>query len=200
VKSLIVYDLDGTLVDTGEDIAQAVNAMLTRLQTDPLSLEEIRLYVGRGLHDLIRRCLKTDDPEQVERGCRLFEACYRDHLTDHSSVYPGVRETLEHFKDRTQAVLTNKPDPFARELLAALGVAGYFAEILAVGSAYPKKPDPAALEALMQRAGVQSQDTLLVGDSTIDVETGRNAGVLTVMRRSPQPQPQLPSPHSSLWT
>ena len=181
MKSLIVYDLDGTLVDTGEDIAQAVNHMLTRLSAAPLSLDEVRQSVGRGLHDLIRRCLKTDDEARVAQGARLFEAYYGDHLTDHSVLYPGVRQVLEHFKTRTQAVLTNKPHPYAQDLLRAVGIAGYFLAVLAGGEASPKKPDPTALRLLMARVRVQPQDTLLVGDSAIDVATGRAAGVFTVI-------------------
>ena len=181
MKSLIVYDLDGTLVDTGEDIAQAVNHMLARLSTAPLSLEEIRQYVGRGLHDLIGRCLKTDDPARVEQGVRLFGDYYADHLADHSTLYPGVRDVLEHFKTRAQAVLTNKPHPHAQDLLRALGIADYFLAVLPGGTDYPKKPHPAALQALMGQARVQPAETLLIGDSTIDVATGRSAGVFTVI-------------------
>lgn len=180
-KRLIVYDLDGTLVDTGEDIAEAVNHMLTVLDASPLSPEEVRRFVGRGLHDLIARCLKTDDPGRIRQGLKTFEAYYANHLADHSALYPRAKEVLDYFKDRTQAVLTNKPNPFAQDLLKRLGVADYFTEILAGADAYPKKPDPAALFSLMDRNQIPPQDALLVGDSLIDVETGRKAGVLTVI-------------------
>ncbi|MBI3087808.1 MAG: HAD-IA family hydrolase [Candidatus Omnitrophica bacterium] len=181
MKRLIVYDLDGTLVDTGEDITEAVNHMLTVLSASPLSRQEVRRFVGQGLHDLIRRCLQTEDQRLVEQGTGLFERYYAEHLLDHSALYPGVRETLEYFKDRRQAVLTNKPDPFARDLLAALGVSGHFREIAAAGAGLPRKPDPTALLAMMRRAGVGAEEALLVGDSVIDVDTGRRAGVLTVI-------------------
>lgn len=181
MKRLIVYDLDGTLVDTGEDITNAVNHMLTVLSTSPLSRQEVRRFVGRGLHDLIRRCLQTEDERLVEEGSRLFERYYAEHLIDHSVLYPGVRETLEYFKDRLQAVLTNKPNPFAGDLLAALGMSGYFTEVAAGGAGIPKKPDPTMLLAMMRRASVETGEVLLVGDSVIDVDTGRRAGVLTVI-------------------
>ena len=181
MKRLIVYDLDGTLVDTAQDIAEAANHMLAVLDASPLPREEIREFVGRGLHDLIRRCLKTDDSRRIRRGLKLFETYYAEHLADHSTLYPRAKEVLDYFKDRYQAVITNKPDPFARDLLTALDVADYFVEILAGGSSYPKKPHPAALVALMKRAQVTPQDTLLMGDSLIDVEMGRHAGVLTVV-------------------
>lgn len=180
-KRLIVYDLDGTLVDTAEDITEAVNAMLTQMAASPLSRDEIRRLVGRGLHDLIVRCLDTNDPQRIREGLDAFEAHYAAHLVDHSVLYPGVPEVLDYFHDRRQAVLTNKPNPFARDLLAALGVAPRFCAILAGTDGHPKKPDPTALEELMRTQGVGAGETLLVGDSVIDVETGRNAGVLTVI-------------------
>lgn len=180
MKRLIIYDLDGTLVDTGEDIAEAVNAMLKELTGAALPRDAIRRCVGQGLHDLVRRCLKTDDEALVERGTVLFGDYYGRHLLDHSRLYPQARQTLDYFRDRTQAIVTNKPQPFARDLLAGLGVADYFLEIIAPGSGFPKKPDPAAVHHLMARQRLAAEEVLLVGDSLIDVETGRNAGVLTV--------------------
>ena len=182
MKRLIIYDLDGTLVDTGEDIANAANYMLEELCGAALPREAIRRFVGQGLHDLIKRCLNTEDSVRVQRGLEIFEAYYAKHLTDHSTLYPSALEVLEYFTLRSkQAVITNKPNPFARELLNALGVADYFVEILAGGSDYPRKPDPAAARSVMERYGVAPEETLLVGDSLIDLETGRNAGVFTVI-------------------
>ena len=181
MKRLIIYDLDGTLVDTGEDIAQAVNHMLRELTGAALSHEEIRRFVGSGLHDLVARCLKTQDPDVIERGMALFGRYYAQHLTDHSRLYPGAKPLLEYFRERTQVLITNKPLPFARDLIAALEVAAYFAEVIAPGSPYPKKPDPTAIVSLMARYHLTSHDVLLIGDSLIDIQTGRNAGVLTAI-------------------
>lgn len=179
-KRLIIYDLDGTLVDTAEDITEAINAMLVQLSASTLPRDRIRHYVGRGLHDLVGRCLDTTDPALLSCGLRAFEAYYGAHLTDHSRLYPGVREALEHFKSRLQIIFTNKPNPYAKDLVEALGIGGYFQEILAGGAA-PKKPDPSVLLALMQRMTVRPDEALLIGDSLIDVQTGRNAGILTVI-------------------
>lgn len=181
MKRLIIYDLDGTLVDTGEDIAEAANHMLTELTGAALPSDEVRRCVGQGLHDLVRRCLKTDDEALVERGTTLFGDYYGRHLLDHSRLYPQARQTLDYFRARTQAIVTNKPQPFARDLLAGLGVADYFLEIIAPGSGFLKKPDPAAVHHLMARQRLVAEEVLLIGDSLIDVETGRNAGVLTVV-------------------
>ena len=180
MKRLIIYDLDGTLVDTREDIAQAANHMLSQLRLPLLASQEICRSVGRGLHNLITGCLKTEDPKQIERGTTLYRAYYAAHLLDHSTLYPGVREVLEYFKQRSQVVITNKPNPYSRDILVGLDVAGYFVEIVAGDSAYPKKPDPTAVQSMMEKAQTVPEKTLMVGDSPIDIETGRNAGVLTV--------------------
>lgn len=177
MKRLIVYDLDGTLVDTSEDITDAINHMLTQLSARPLARQEIRTVVGGGLHDLVQRCLHTDDQPLIRRGMEVFGAYYAAHLDDHSCLYPGARRTLDYFRDRTQAVLTNKPQPFARDLLVRLGVAEYFVEIITPATGRPKKPDPTTLLALMDRLGLARGDVLLIGDSLIDWETARNAGV-----------------------
>lgn len=181
MKRLIIYDLDGTLVDTGEDIAAAANHMLRRMSTSPLSYDEIRRLVGRGLHDLVKRCLKTYDAQRIQEGLEMFGAYYGEHLLDHSALYPHALEALNYFKSRLQAVITNKPDPFAHDLLEGLGVTDYFVQIVAVGAGYPRKPDPTAVHSMMEKTGVGPDETLLVGDSVIDVHTGRNAGVLTVI-------------------
>ena len=180
MKQLVIYDLDGTLIDTLEDIARAVNHMTRELEAAPLAVEEVRRLVGHGLHQLVRGCLKTDDARRIERGATIYRAFYAEHLLDHSRLYPGAQEVLEHFKARAQVVVTNKPDPFSRDLLRALGVAGYFLDVIAGDGAYPKKPDPAAVRAMMERAGASPGQTLLIGDSPIDIQTGQAAGVLTV--------------------
>lgn len=181
MKRLILYDLDGTLVNTERDIAEAVNYMLVQLKAQPLPSALIRQFVGRGLLDLVTYSLGTSSPELLEQGTRLFEGYYRDHLADFSVLYPGAEDALAHFGDRKQAVFTNKPNPFARDLLVALGIADRFVEIIAGGDGYPKKPDPAGMLAVMEQHGIARDETLLIGDSLIDVQTGRNGGVETVI-------------------
>lgn len=180
MKHLIIYDLDGTLVDTLEDIVEAANHMLRRLGSPPLPARDIRGYVGRGVRQLIAHCLQSDDSALIERGMTVYRAHYARHLADHSRLYPGVRDTLEHFKTRRQAVVTNKPNPFSRDLLVALDIADYFLEIVGGEDGFPKKPDPASLSALMKREGIAAGDAMMVGDSPVDVEAGRRAGVMTV--------------------
>lgn len=177
---LIVYDLDGTLVDTRRDIAEAANHLRARMSLPPLPEKEICSYVGLGLQRLVEGCLNTTDPAKVEEGTLIYRAFYTEHLLDNTTLYPGVREVLEHFRPRRQAVITNKPDPYSRRILEALGVAGFFTEIVAGNSGYPKKPDPASLLDLIRREGAEPGGTVFVGDSPIDVETGAKAGAVTV--------------------
>ena len=178
---LVLYDLDGTLVDTKKDLTQAANHMLSEAGLPPRSADEIGRYVGRGLRHLVQGCFRTEDPVRVEKGVAVFLEYYAHHLMDHSTLYPGAAEILDYFSRRTQAVLTNKPDPHAKNLLDGLEVGNYFAEIVAGNSGYPKKPDPASLQALMAKYGVPASETLLIGDSAVDIETGRRAGVLTAV-------------------
>lgn len=177
MKQLILYDLDGTLVDTREDIAHAANHMLRQMGSSQLRHQEIASYVGRGVHYLIAHCLKSEDPKPIEKGIQVYRAYYAEHMLDHSRLFPGVLEILQYFQDRKQVVLTNKPNPFSYGLLKALGVADYFAEVIAGDSVYPKKPDPTAVRAIMKKGGVCAEATVFIGDSLMDIETARNAGI-----------------------
>lgn len=182
MMELIVYDLDGTLVDTQEDITASANHMLAQLGRPPAAVDQVRQGVGRGIAYLVAQCLGgEEDPELLAKAMRLYRAHYAEHMLDRSRLFPGARDVLEHFKDRRQAVLTNKPNPYSRELLRGLGVDGYFTEIIGGGDdGLPKKPDPAALLGLMERAAAVPERTLFIGDSPVDVETGKRAGVMTV--------------------
>ena len=180
-KRLVIYDLDGTLVDTAEDIVQAVNHAVTSLGHPALSGREIRAGVGSGVANLLGRCLKTDDKARIDAGVQLFREYYGAHLTDHSALYPGTRDVLEHFRGRTQAVLTNKPEPFAQDLVRALGIDGYFTQVIAADGRAPIKPDPSVIFALLKTHEVVPEAALMIGDSPIDIETGRRAGITTAI-------------------
>ena len=181
MKKLVIYDLDGTLVDTRLDIIRSVHHMLREMGEPSLPDETIQRYVGRGLSELIKRCLRTEDDARVAEGVRRYRAYYAHHYLDHSRLLPGTRTVLQQFRDRRQVVLTNKASPFSQRLLEELGVASYFAEIITGDGPYPNKPDPTSTRALIERAGVTREQVLMVGDSEVDIQTGRNAGVLTVI-------------------
>ncbi len=181
MKKLIIYDLDGTLADTREDIACAVNHMLHQLEKKPLPQKIIKKYVGQGLHHLIQHCLNEKDPKTVEKGAKIYRAYYAEHMLDHTALYPDAVKVLEHFRHVKQAVITNKPNPFTRDILRALNVLDYFVEVVAGDSEYPKKPDPAAVCAIMKREGILPEESVFIGDSSIDIETARRAGIETVV-------------------
>ncbi len=176
-KRLIFYDLDGTLVDTKQDITASANHMLREIGLPPLSQEQVIPHVGRGLRQLVVSCIGSCSSEKLESAMKIYRRHYTEHMLDHSRLYPGVEELLEHFKSRKQAVVTNKPNPYSRQILAGLGVEGYFMEIIGGDSEYPKKPDPAALIALMEKAGARPAEALFIGDSVVDIQAGKAAGI-----------------------
>jgi phosphoglycolate phosphatase len=180
--NLIFYDLDGTLVDTREDIARSANHMLRQMEVPELSHEEISSYVGHGVFQLISGCLKTEDKKRVEKGIKIYRDYYSKHMLDHSKLFPGVLENLEAFKSCPKIVLTNKPNPYSKDLLKALRIADFFEEIIGGGDpGYPKKPDPSAIFAMQKRFSVLASESLFVGDSEVDIETARNAGIPVVV-------------------
>jgi len=180
VKKLILYDLDGTLADTRRDIINGVRYALATLKGPELTDEEIKDCVGTGLHELIKQVFRTEDEKLADRGSKLYREYYKKHMLDHTQLYSGARECLEHFKTRQQAVITNKPNPFSSQILEALGVAHYFIAILAGDNGLPFKPDPAAIRHLMLDTDSTEEEVLFIGDSPVDIQAARNAGVEVV--------------------
>lgn len=177
---LLVFDLDGTLIDSKDDLVQSVNAVRRRLGLHTLPEETVASYVGRGVVVLMRRALGDDATEaEVAQATEFFLEYYRDHMLDHTVPYPGVLEALEQLKPRSMAVLTNKPVKFSKAILAGLGLDHYFTQVYGGNSFAQKKPDPVGILALMSEANVEAERTMMVGDSDTDVLTGRNAGVRT---------------------
>ncbi len=181
MKKLLAYDLDGTLIDTGEDIARSINHMLRTMHRPELDRQEIDSYVGFGLHHLMGCCLKTDRRNEIEEAAVIYRDYYKKHLLDHSRPFPGAVEFLETYRGRIQVVITNKPNPFTQNMLEALGVASYFSKIIAGDQEYPRKPDPAAILAILSSEKVWPQDAVMIGDSLIDLEMGRRAGLTCAM-------------------
>jgi phosphoglycolate phosphatase len=177
---LLVFDLDGTLVDSKLDLALAVNATRADARLEPLPNETIFSYVGDGAPVLIRRALGEDaGDEQVQRSVEFFLSYYRQHMLDNTTVYPGVREALDRLRAAgvKLAVLTNKPVRFSRDMIRGLGLAEHFQLVYGGNSFDTKKPHPEGLLKLIEELGVSPGETLVVGDSAVDVRTARNAGV-----------------------
>jgi len=177
---LLIFDLDGTLIDSRLDLANAVNATRAHMGMEPLANERVYTYVGNGAPVLIRRALGEAASEaDVERGLAFFLAYYREHELDHTILYPGVRESLERLQaaGKRMAVLTNKPVRMSRSIVDGLGTGSFFFQVYGGNSFEQKKPHPIGVETLMQEAGVERKATMIVGDSSVDVLTARNAGI-----------------------
>ncbi|MEO6213620.1 MAG: HAD-IA family hydrolase [Vicinamibacterales bacterium] len=175
---LVVFDLDGTLVDSQQDLANAGNALVVELGGSALRDEEVVAMVGEGAAVLVRRLLAAArlDPEQPGALARFLEL-YDQRLTENTIPYEGIEEVLRTLRQRVPlAVLTNKPQGVTNRLLGALDLARHFAQVIGGDTPLGRKPDPAGLLRLCTDAGVHPAETVLVGDSPIDLETARRAG------------------------
>lgn len=176
---LVVFDLDGTLVDSSRDIAASVNAALGRVApgTAALPLEAILSFVGEGAGLLVERSLRHAGLGlSTEEVLPVYIDCYRERLLDTTRLYPGVAAALDALAGTTLAVLTNKPGDMSRTILGGLGVASRFARVRGAGDVPSRKPDPAGLLGLMSELGARAGETWMVGDSATDVGVARAAG------------------------
>jgi len=176
---LVIFDLDGTLVDSAEDIARAVNEMRDQFELAPLPLDEIESYIGNGVRKLLERALPGSEREVVDRAHEIYLPIYRRLLLDNTRPYPGVVPALEELDVRghTLSVLTNKPRRESIMILEGLGLHRHFAQVYGGDSFEHKKPDPTGVRCLIDEAGAEMHETLFVGDSSVDLETARSAGV-----------------------
>jgi phosphoglycolate phosphatase len=181
MKRVLIFDLDGTLIDSRLDLAHSVNAARLHLGLAPIANELVYSYVGEGAPVLIRRALGPLAPqEEVDRGLEFFLRYYREHQLDYTSLYAGVREALESLKaaGAQLSVLTNKPVRISHEILAGLGIKDYFDYVYGGNSFEFKKPHPVGIDTIVQDSGASREKTVMVGDSGVDVQTARNARVM----------------------
>jgi phosphoglycolate phosphatase len=177
---LLIFDLDGTLVDSKKDLTSSVNHVRSTFGLAALPEDEIAGFIGDGAQMLIQRALGAEaDASNVQTGLQLFLAYYREHMLDESVLYPGVVETLKRLSDCRLAVLTNKPIRFSQTMLEGLGILGCFAAVYGGNSFDKKKPDPIGIHQILQDTHGQPENTWMIGDSAVDVLTGRNAQVKT---------------------
>ena len=183
---LLIFDLDGTLIDSRVDLVNSVNAMLRHFHRPELPPAIIAAYVGDGAPMLMRRALgdPTDEAFLAE-ALAFFLSYYRVHKLDHTHPYPGVPEMLATLRqgrngaERHLAVLSNKPVNPSRQIVEALGLKPYFDQIYGGNSFSTKKPDPEGARKLMAEAGASPEETIVIGDSSIDILTGQNSGTWT---------------------
>lgn len=185
---LVIFDLDGTLIDSRLDLVHSVNAALRHIGRPELPEDVIASYVGDGAPLLIQRALGGEkvDEALVHKGLEFFLSYYREHKLDHTKLYPGIADALAAIQNsgngmpRKMAVLTNKPVNPSRAILDALGLGQYFSQVYGGNSFATKKPDPEGARQLLAEAGLRPHQGVMVGDSHVDVETGHNAGLWTV--------------------
>ena len=177
----LIFDLDGTLIDSKLDLAFAVNAMLEHMGRAQHVHETIFSFVGNGAETLVRKSLgegTTDD--DTRRGLAYFLSYYRSHMLDNTTLYPGVIEALDRFRQLagySMAVLTNKPVHFSRAIIDGLGLSQYFGTVYGGNSFERKKPDPMGIETLLRDMRASSDEAMMIGDSKVDIQTARNAGI-----------------------
>jgi phosphoglycolate phosphatase len=186
---LLVFDLDGTLIDSRLDLIHSVNAMLRHIGRPELNGDVIASYVGDGAPALVRRALGDSDDEALLRvALEYFLGYYRLHKLDHTTVYKGIPEVLAGLAAdgvpsngvrRQMAVLSNKPVNPSRDIVQALGLGDFFVCVYGGNSFATKKPDPLGVRTILQETGFTADEALMIGDSSIDVLTGRNAGLWT---------------------
>ena len=188
---LLIFDLDGTLIDSRLDLIHSVNATLRHIGRPELDGRVIASYVGDGAPVLVRRVLGDNpDPTLLQEALEYFLGYYRVHKLDQTTLYAGIPEVLARLAplhdasplnqvSRLMAVLTNKPVNPSRDIVCALGLGEFFIRIYGGNSFPTKKPDPQGAQTILQESGVSEHEALMIGDSSVDVLTGRNAGMWT---------------------
>jgi phosphoglycolate phosphatase len=175
----LIFDLDGTLVDTLCDIATAINLTRARFALAPLPERDITRHVGNGSEYLVRQTVPVPDAT-FEAAHRCYGTFYAEHMLDRSRLHEGAEEILRRFEGRALAVITNKPLSQTEQLLKGLGVRGYFGTVLGGDSLEKKKPDPLPIRFFMERHGLTPGRVVIVGDGLNDVRGGKAAGIMTV--------------------
>lgn len=180
MKPLLVFDLDGTLIDSRQDLANSVNATRAHMGMPPITNATVYSYVGNGVPVLLKKALGEGvSEEQLQLAQEYFLSYYREHMLDYTTLYPGTVEALAQLSEAgmRMAVLTNKPVRFSQAIVEGLGIAPFFLRVYGGNSFEQKKPHPMGIEKLMSECGAERENTVMIGDSSVDVQTARNASV-----------------------
>ena len=178
----MIFDLDGTLIDSKQDLVLSVNATLRAIGREELPADLVASYVGSGAPVLIGRALGgSPDSEELQRALRYFLSHYEQHKLDNTRAYPGVREALVQLNGTPMAVLTNKPANISVRILEGLGLAQFFQVIYGGNSFATKKPDPLGANTVLSDLQAAASEAAMVGDSEVDVQTARNAGMISAI-------------------
>lgn len=177
---LLIFDLDGTLADTAQDIADAVNYALKPFVQRTYSVEETKAMVGSGISRLLASLLPENSEQNRETVLNRFLEYYSDHVIDNTTLYPHVKETLSSLKGYKKAVVSNKREALSKRVIEGLGIIHFFDVIFGSDSVPEIKPSPVPILTLLERFGASRDEAVIIGDSNYDVEAGRAAGVTTI--------------------
>lgn len=177
---LVIFDLDGTLVDTVQDITDALNYALQRHGIKSLTSRETMNIVGEGVSRLIEKALPIEKRQFKDEVIQRFIGYYSEHLTDKSREYPYIKETLENLTGFKKAVISNKREDFSRRALEELGLSKYFDLIVGSDTAGERKPSAVPVLYVISKLDASPEQSIIVGDSTFDIEAGKKAGIKTV--------------------
>lgn len=177
--NLIIFDLDGTLVDSRDDIVDAVNATLLHLGLKKKNKKFISSYIGWGSNSLLEGVLGRQSRELMKKAIDFYWRYYRRHGLDNTGLYPGVKETLRHFRGKIMAVISNKARAFVVQQLRELGVRKYFKAVIGGDDLKCAKPSPCPVNDILRKYGIKKREAIIIGDMALDIETGKNAGIHT---------------------
>lgn len=178
---LLIFDLDGTLIDSATDLTNSINFMRKQWGLQPLSVETVCTLIGDGAHMLVKRAMEESrrTAEEIPQALQVFLDHYREHLLDTTTLYPGVTTVLPHFKDKILALLSNKPTELTHLILKGLAIEDHFTFVFGGDSFPKKKPDPIGVKYILDLKKIQPSHALIIGDTKNDVMTGRNANIWT---------------------
>ena len=180
VLKFIIFDLDGTLVDSKYDLTDAANYARSKYGFAPLSVEKVASFLGSGIPALVKSILPELDDKEQKNAVKIFKDFYEQHLIDKTKTYPGIKEMLESLSEYKKIVLSNKTEKFSKIIIESLGLKKYFVEVFGGDSFAEKKPSPVPVYEIMKQFSLNKEEIVMVGDGFNDVKVGKNAGITTV--------------------
>ena len=177
---ILIFDLDGTLIDSRKDIANAVNHTRKQFNLEKLDTLIIASHIGHGVKNLIEKTNPELESGELDKVLKMFQEYYGEHCVEETTVYEGIPDVLKYYQSKQMAVVSNKPSPFTERILKEKKLSPYFKIILGEESHPKKKPDPAPLLHVIEKLGGKPESSCMIGDWVTDIEAGKRAGMITV--------------------